>query len=280
MGLLSIFQRKNKPPPAAEAAPDAVAQARARALRRLIGAAVLLGLGVVGFPLLFETQPRPIRLDIPIEIARKDGTPVSPAPVAAVAAVAAPAAVIARPPAAAVADPAPEPPVEATPTKPAPPAPGTKSAAVITERAGEQGREVSADSRAASVGPVAVPKVAPAAPARAGIGASASPSGADDGARARALLEGQSALPPKAGASADPSTRIVVQVGAYADAEKLRDVRQRVEKLGLKTYTQVVESDGAKKTRVRVGPFPSRFDADQTAARLRAAGLPVQVLTL
>ena len=277
MGLLSIFQRKNKSPPAAEAAPDAVAQARARALRRLIGAAVLLGLGVVGFPLLFETQPRPIRLDIPIEIARKDGMPVSPAPVAAVAA---PAAVIARPPAAAVADPAPEPPVEATPTKPAPPAPGTKSAAVITERAGEQGREVSADSRAASVGPVAVPKVAPAAPARVGVGASASPSAADDGARARALLEGQSALPPKAGASADPSARIVVQVGAYADAEKLRDVRQRVEKLGLKTYTQVVESDGAKKTRVRVGPFPSRFDADQTAARLRAAGLPVQVLTL
>jgi DedD protein len=31
----------------------------------------------------------------------------------------------------------------------------------------------------------------------------------------------------------------VVQVGAYTDATTLRDARQKVEKLGLKTYTQV-----------------------------------------
>ena len=39
---------------------------RARARRRLIGALVLLVVGVVGFPLLFETQPRPLPLDTPI----------------------------------------------------------------------------------------------------------------------------------------------------------------------------------------------------------------------
>ena len=94
----------------------------------------------------------------------------------------------------------------------------------------------------------------------------------DDGARARALLEGQ--------AASAPAARVVVQVGAYGDADKLREARQKLEKLGLKTYTQVVEVDGAKRTRVRVGPFATRADADKAAERIKAAGLPVAILTL
>ena len=38
----------------------AIQQARVRARQRLIGAAVLVVIGIVGFPLVFETQPRPI----------------------------------------------------------------------------------------------------------------------------------------------------------------------------------------------------------------------------
>src|SRR5256885_14796859 len=45
---------------------------RRRARHRLIGAAVLVLAGVVGFPLLFDTQPRPIPVDIPIEIPDRD----------------------------------------------------------------------------------------------------------------------------------------------------------------------------------------------------------------
>ena len=41
---------------------------RRRARHRLIGAGVLVLLGVIGFPMLFDTQPRPIPVDIPIEI--------------------------------------------------------------------------------------------------------------------------------------------------------------------------------------------------------------------
>ena len=44
---------------------------RRRARHRLIGAALLVLVGVVGFPLLFDTQPRPIQVDIPIEIPDK-----------------------------------------------------------------------------------------------------------------------------------------------------------------------------------------------------------------
>ncbi|MDH0942475.1 SPOR domain-containing protein, partial [Comamonas aquatica] len=47
---------------------ESVDDMRRRARHRLIGAAVLVVLGVIGFPLLFDTQPRPIPVDVPIEI--------------------------------------------------------------------------------------------------------------------------------------------------------------------------------------------------------------------
>ena len=55
---------------ASVAAPPAesIEAMRRRARHRLVGAAVLVLLGVVGFPLLFDTQPRPVAVDIPIEI--------------------------------------------------------------------------------------------------------------------------------------------------------------------------------------------------------------------
>ena len=244
MGLLSFFKRQPdiaaEAPAAAE--PDAVAAARTRARRRLLGATVLLGLGVIGFPLLFETQPRPVPINIPIEIGRKDGVPPL-VPPGAVSPGAVPPLSRAS---AAVVDEAPE----------------------IVERAGEQGRDVVAPAT-----PTPAPKPAVLAPAPGTPAAVAGKPGSEDGARARALLDGQSA------ASA-PSTRVVVQVGAYTEPAKLAEARQRVEKLGFKTYTQVVQTDAGQRTRVRVGPFATRAEADQAAARIKASGLPAAILSL
>lgn len=82
MGLTSLFQRQSKVPPPATGgdAAQAVEAARTSARRRLIGAVVLLGVGVIAFPLLFETQPRPIPVDIAIEIPRQDGAPALTVP--------------------------------------------------------------------------------------------------------------------------------------------------------------------------------------------------------
>jgi len=82
--------------PAAERSPraagaddaSAVEVARTRARRRLIGALVLLVAGVIGFPLLFETQPRPLPADTPIEV--RPG-PMAAAPASAPAVPAMPA---------------------------------------------------------------------------------------------------------------------------------------------------------------------------------------------
>jgi len=252
MGLLSIFQRQSDPAgdaPAAE--PDAVAAARTRARRRLIGAAVLLGIGVVGFPLLFETQPRPVPVNIPIEIPRKDGAPPlappGPSPVlsAASAAVVVPDADVppARPP-------------------------------EITERAADAGRDVTPPAERETV--AAAPKPAAAAASKPAAAPSRPATGpvaaTQDGARAEALLNGQ--------AASAAAGRMVVQVGAYTEPAKLKEARQKVEQLGFKTYTQVVEVDGGKRTRVRVGPFATKAEADKAAARIKASGLPAAILTL
>ena len=205
---------------------------RKRAKHRLIGAAVLVLVGVVGFPLLFDSQPRPIPVDIAIEIPARQGVkPLAPA------------------------KPAPAP--SAAPATPAPdPAPVVPPVAV------------------ASVTPAAAP--VPAVPAAPVAAAPAAPRVAEDSARAKALLEDK----PVAGANVPAELRLVVQVGAFADAAKAREVRLKLEKAGLKTYTQVADSKEGKRTRVRVGPFASKAEADQAALKIKALDLPATILSL
>ena len=95
-----------------------------------------------------------------------------------------------------------------------------------------------------------------------------------DGQRARELLDGK----PAAQAAAE--ARVVVQVGAYGDLSKAREVRQKLEKAGLKTYTQIIDGKDGKRTRVRVGPFANRAEAEQAAAKIKALDLPASILVL
>jgi DedD protein len=247
MGLTSIFQRKpgkKAAAVAADAPADLVQEARARARRRLIGAVVLVVIGVIGFPLLFETQPRPISVDIPIEIPRKETAAplVMPAPTRAI-----------------------------KPVTPAPAEAASSAAApqVVTETQADAGREV-----APAAPPVAKPASAGAKPA---------PAAASVAKPAPATV---AKTPPaeKEPAPKDPTPkeggRFVVQVGAFADSAAARETRQKVEKLGLKTYTQVAETSQGSRIRVRVGPFASREEADRVQAKLKAAGSPAVVLTL
>ena len=102
----------------------------------------------------------------------------------------------------------------------------------------------------------------------------------DDGARAKALLDGQSATAPKPAAADAADQRLVVQVGAFADADKAKEVRQKLEKAGLKTYTQVAQTKDGERTRVRVGPFASKADAEKAASKIKSLDLPAAILTL
>lgn len=243
MPLPSFLRRATTPAPKPDqppaGAPAAVAAARARARRRLIGAVLLLGVGVIGFPLLFETEPRPIPVDLPIEIPKKDGAPP----------LAMPAARSEKPPSAAP-----------TPASSAMPAP-TASAV--------------APSRPPASAPEALPAPQPAKPAAAPVKADPAPAPkADDGQRAKALLEG------KAQPAAPSASRYVVQIGAFASDKTVAEVRAKARAAGLETFTQTVKVSNGEATRVRVGPFGAREEADAAAAKVRKAGLPATVLKL
>ncbi|MFT4243227.1 MAG: SPOR domain-containing protein [Acidovorax sp.] len=218
---------------------------RRRARHRLIGAAVLVLIGVIGFPMLFDTQPRPIPVDIPIEIPDRNKVAplVTPAPVEQPAAVRAPAA-------------------------PAAPVRNSNAASNAASNGLADGEEFVPSTRPAASRPAAAaaPKPEPKPEPK------PAPQRPDDAVRARALLEGRPSEP----AAAAAEERFIVQVGAFEDAAKVREVRMKVERAGLKTYTQVA----GKLTRVRVGPFNSRAEADKAAARIKALDLSASVLTL
>ncbi|WP_374660088.1 SPOR domain-containing protein [Inhella sp.] len=82
MGLMDMFRRQTPaadPPKGKRATRQQAAdheatvqRLRQQARRRLLGAAVLVGAAIVAFPLVFETQPRPVPMDLPIVIPIKD----------------------------------------------------------------------------------------------------------------------------------------------------------------------------------------------------------------
>jgi DedD protein len=245
------FRKAGEEPVAQPAQPESIEALRRRARHRLIGATVLVLVGVIGFPLLFDTQPRPIPVDIPIEIPdRNKAKPLAPLPSPATQAPVATGTITPAPVASAtVAAAAPAPKTE-TPAAPAPAA----SVAVAAPKAESPPQVAKAEAK-----PESKPEPKPAA-------------NAEDGARAKALLEGKSVDVTEG--------RFVVQVGAFADATKARETRQRVEKAGLKTYTHVAETKDGKRIRVRVGPFASRAEADKAAQKIKGLDLPAAVLTL
>jgi DedD protein len=242
MGLFSFLKRDDAAAAAAPKKSSAKSSAKAsaaedvqllriRARRRLIGAAVLVAAGVIGFPLIFETQPRPIPVDLPIDIPRKDTAP--------------PLTVPTREPLS-QAEPAPA------------PMPAASAQSPDEPRVAEKPVDKPAEKPPVKV--AEKPAEKPKAPA-------------NDGARAQALLEGKEAAPAAA-------SRYIVQVGAYGENKAAQDVRAKVEKLGLKTYAQAVDTPDGRRIRVRLGPFASRDDAERAATKLKGAGLPGAILTL
>ena len=268
-----MFKRKDSL--AAADTPDegsAVQAARTRARRRLIGAALLVGIGIVGFPLLFETQPRPIAVDIPIEIPSREDAPALKLPASKPGAVAP-----VEPPASAG---APAPTVAASAAAPAQVAAPAPSASAAGSRAEREAEAVAPPAPPAPSRAATEPPRGASEPQRAAPRPSTEPQ--RDAQRAQAILDGKPlvAAAPPASAAAGKSNRFVVQAGAYTDAGTLREARQKVERLGLKTYTQVIESDAGRRTRVRVGPFESRDEAEKAAARIKSAGLAASILSL
>lgn len=269
--------------PAPTAPAESVETVRKHARQRLIGAAVLVLLGVIGFPLIFDTQPRPVAVDIPIEIPSRTASKTLPPPPSGSVTSAAPAV----DPAVAAAAAAPSTPAGAAAPVLAPAAPVSSVVPPATSlQAKEEIVPPAAKPAAAEAKPAAKvePKPAPKVEAKPEVKAPAKAepkvdAKAAEAQRAKALLEGQ--VPAATAVTAATNEdRLVVQVGAFADANKAREARLKLEKAGLKTYTQVAETKDGKRIRVRVGPYASKAEAEKAAAKIKTLDLPASVLAL
>ena len=77
--------------------------------------------------------------------------------------------------------------------------------------------------------------------------------------------------PAKPAKPADTSkTGFVVQVGAFADANTATALRDKLRAAGMNAFTDTVNTDGGKRTRVRVGPAMNRTEADALKAQVKA----------
>ena len=216
--------------PASDATPASIEAIRVRARQRLIGAAVLVGLGVMGFPLVFDTEPRPLSADVPIEIPSR--------PMSAPAAPAAPVEL-------------------GQPTQIA--AAPAQAPVVVAPSESLDSSEVVLAAQAPQATAFTEPPAAVAVEANAKPQSPSTSTGADASSQADNRPT--------------TNTRIVVQVGAFANATKARDVRRKLERAGLKTYTTIAKTPDGERIRVRIGPFTTKAEADKAAAQAKAMGL-------
>lgn len=288
--------KRNSPRRVAPDATDAQSQEalRVRARRRLIGAVALVLLGVIVFPLVFESRPKPVPSNIHLDIPSQTKAPALtlPASAPAPAGASSPVATAAGHASAARAASAVAASVPATAPVP------IESAAGVQPKVGASAAppEPAPPARVAP-GPAATEgkRKPPAAPARPEPPAQAQTKAIAGARNALAALEGKSPAQisvaqaeaalahggqPATDEAAPSKARFVVQAGAFADAHAAQAVRARIEKAGLRTYTQVVDTAQGKRIRVRVGPFPTRDAAEQALAKLRRLGLSGAVLTL
>lgn len=264
-----------------DAAADPLLPEKKRARRRLIGAVALALAVVIVLPMILDSEPKPLNDDIAIQIPSKDQpasgvaqpggrdakqasldqkeeivepSSIAPEPAAA-AAPAAPAQPV-TPPVAAVVPKVVEKPTEKPVEKPAPKLEEKKPA--VAEHKEEPKKEAAK----------------PKAPAH---------TADDDAARALAILEGK---PANAGAAPAPAEKkpaaaggkFVIQVAALATQDKVNELRNKLSAAGIHSYTQKIATEAGERTRIRVGPFASREEAERMGGRIKKLGLNATIV--
>lgn len=214
-----------------------------RGRRRLIGAITLGLLIVVFLPMFFDAEPKRDKVsqqEISIQLPPKDGLAPLPAPIAK-----SPAPASAQAPAGDAA---------ASANNAA-----STTAKVVTAEPGAEPAKKVADQKGADnkVGDAAPPQTAlKAAPAKV-PGAAAS-----------------------SGNAADAKQGFVVQIGAFNDADNAKQTVARMREAKLPVYTDNIATKSGSVTRVRVGPFKRKEQAEAALAQVKLGGADGKVVPL
>lgn len=247
---------------------DAQLLIKKRARRRLVGAVAFVSVVAVILPMVMDHQPRQVVQDVEIRIPGQDEKPFAPrfaappevndekpvekVPDAANAAARSPSvAAIALP-----ADKA----VNKVDDKPASKA-LEKAVAKAPEKLPEKTQEKTLERHQEKTQekslptPVNVEKVA-------------KPSSKDSEAqRAAAILAGQNEMPIAR------SGEYLVLIGAFSNQANVKILKDKLGQLGIKTFTEPLDTPQGKKTRVRAGPFVSQEAAEKALTRMQSIGV-------
>ena len=276
---------------------ESVEAMRRRARHRLMGATVLVLLAIIGFPMLFDTQPRPVPVNAAIEIPDRERVAALNVPPAAAVGPAKPAAhgadnglvageeIVSGGAAATAA-------AVASAAKPAP-HPAEKPTAAIPTPAKPEAKPKEAPKPVTKPEAKPEPKEEkpkePPKPKEEKPKEPAKPKRDEDADRIRAMMEGRqagaapaapAAKPEAAAPTPAPSTRYIIQVGAFAEADKAAEVSAKLQMAGISAFTQSVKTSAGNRVRVRIGPFKSKEEAERAAAKVKAQGLPASLVPL
>lgn len=281
--------------PSDAAALDPALTQKKRARRRLVGAVVVGIAAAIVLPLVLDSEPRQTITDVEIEIPPREAAlppidpPRSPDAAAASARGGAEESVVAPVPTEPVAEAG----ADAGRSEVTAPAvrdakPATKPGADVAAAAEPEARPgAPSEPRAASKTPAKVasaPRSAPSAPGASSASGVPSASGGSTGAAAAKPGVASPSTPNAAAtaksASAAPAAgaRYALQIGAYANAGSARAQLDKARRTGLRAYTEVVKTTQGERTRVRVGPFASREEAEKARATLKLAGMESAVV--
>lgn len=231
---------------------------RQRARHRLIGAAVLVLIAVVGLPRILDSKPKTISNDIAVNIVTSlplvgavGSTPGTTSANTAAPVLSAPVASTVTPPTPAITEPAAE-------TKSAPVNPPTASAPVknLGLAAGEEVVKPSTTTSASSA-------TAPAAPI--------SPAATTPAA---STLGSNSPSEPKATGS-----KFVIQIGAFASEERTKGWITKLKEQKIPNYVlNKTNPEGVKLYVLRAGPFTDKEAAEVAEKKIKAMGLTPRIV--
>jgi DedD protein len=222
--------------------PDAHLQLKKRARRRLVGAIAFAGLAAVVLPMVMDEEPKQQVQDVQIRIPGQDQTPFNPKMVKPATAP----ATEEKAPVAEKAETTPAP-AETSASKPA-------EASKAPEKAAEKPVEKKAEKSAEKVveKPAEKPAKATAAETQ----------------RATAILGGK-----PVDAAASSNGQFLVLIGAFSNPANVKQLQAKIGELGIKVFTESLDSPEGKKTRVRAGPFPNREAADKALEKMKRIGV-------
>lgn len=229
---------------------DALLQLKKRARRRLVGAAFLMGSAALVLNMAMDHQPKQETQEIEIRIPSPDGKPFAPR-----LAEVPPSVVPSLPTRAPT--PASKPESVPSPTL----VPKLDAVPVLQPRQPAVSQQKVVSPADSSVKPVEK------TPPRMAVEKGEAKDSSAEARRAAAILSGKSPESPAAEAAH------VILIGAFSNPGNVKNLQSKLGQLGIKVYTEPLDTPQGKKIRVRAGPFPTREAGDKALEKMKRIGV-------